>query len=75
MSVNCPLGGLLAQRMACQHCQNNQFFLDVEIEKPEVWIQCSNCSHKIQLSDDLIQGLISFERGKGDGGIPGKSTT
>ena len=63
------------QRMACQHCKNNQFFLDLEIEKPEVWIQCARCSHKIQLSEELIQGLIAFSRGRKNGGVSDKPTT
>jgi len=65
----------MSQRMACQHCRNNQFFLDVELEKPEVWIQCARCSHKIQLSDELIQGLIIFSRGEHNGGVPDKPAT
>lgn len=75
MSVNCPLGGLLAQRMACQGCRDNRFFLDVDIDVPEVRIQCVQCSRSIQLSESLVEGLISFGRGEGNGGISGESAT
>ena len=70
----------MAQRMVCQQCmtkgagRQNRFYLDVDIEIPAVTMACVSCHSSIQLSEELIDGLIEMERGKRNGGVSNKPT-
>ena len=70
----------MSQRMSCQRCSDkgagkqNKFYLDVDISVPEVRMECVACHSSIQLSAELINGLIAAEENK-NGGVSDKPTT